>query len=110
MQPDKKSLLALKTLKDELNQCFKWGKGKVPISIGIHHDVLAHYQNDTRFSKTNLRKAIGLYTSSSEYLEKVIEGTPRINLMGKTTTYVTREEEDNSRTLLLKKRKKVLLK
>jgi len=33
----KKTLLALKTLKDELNLCFKWGDAKLPIALGIHH-------------------------------------------------------------------------
>jgi ProP effector len=108
IQPHKKAIEALNAFKNDLPLCFKRGKEKLPIAIGIHHDVLAHYANDTRFSKTNLREALSLYTFATEYLKKIREGAPRINLLGKETTSVSKEEEENARTLLLTRREKIL--
>ncbi len=108
--PYKKAIEALNVLKAELPLCFKHGKEKLPIAVGIHHDVLSHYANDKRFSKTNLRKAINLYTSGTVYLGKITVGIPRIDLLGKETTRVTKEEAQNARALLLEKRERMLQK
>jgi ProP effector len=104
IRPHKKAIEALNALKHDLPFCFKRGNEKQPIAIGIHHDVLAHYAHDSRFSKTNLREAISLYAFATEYLKKIREGSPRINLLGQETSHVTKEEEENARTLLLKRK------
>jgi len=104
MHPYKKAIHALEVLKNELPLCFKHGKEKLPIAVGIHHDVLAYYASDKRFSKTNLRKAINLYTSGTIYLKKIVEGAVRINLVGQETTRVTKEEAQNAKALLLDKK------
>ncbi len=73
MLPYKKAIDALDVLKIELPLCFKRGKEKLSIAVGIHHNVLTYYANDTRFSKTNLRKAINLYTSGTIYRDHTMK-------------------------------------
>jgi ProP effector len=103
MPPHTKAIEALASLKSELSRCFKSGNQKMPIAVGIHHDVFAHFEKDTRFSRRNLRDAIGLYTSGKVYLGKIVTGTSRINLFGKETTKVTIAEEENAKAKLRKK-------
>jgi ProP effector len=106
MPSHKKPIEALKALKNDLPLCFKQKKAKSPIAIGIHHDVFVHYANDPRFSKTTLRNAIRLYTATTEYIKKIKEGAPRINLLGNETMLITKEEEENARILLLERKEK----
>ncbi len=83
---------ALEALKAELPQCFKRGKEKQPLAIGIHHAVLRHYENDTRFSATIWQQAIKLYVNSTEYLENMVASQPRIDVTGNIAGHVTEAE------------------
>ncbi len=93
----------LKIFKEELPECFKKGNEKIPLMQGIHHEVIAHYKNDLRFDNAAIRHAIRFYVSSTVYLRKVVEGTPRINFKGKPIGTVSASEEHNAKIQLAKR-------
>ena len=101
--PYEKALEALEILKKELPTCFKYGSKKVPLAVGIHQDVFAYYQNDQRFRKPILRKAIAIYTHGKKYLRKVVAGVLRIDLQGNPTAAVTQAEENHAKLMLQEK-------
>ncbi|SFU66190.1 RNA chaperone ProQ [Xenorhabdus koppenhoeferi] len=53
-----------------------------PLKIGIFQDIVERIQNEEGLSKTQLRSALRLYTSSWRYLYGVKEGAQRVDLDG----------------------------
>lgn len=94
------STQTLKLLKNELPLCFKTGTEKLPLALNIHEDILHYYANDPRFDEKILKKAIGFYTQSTNYLKKVKEGTHRIDIRGNPKTAVKNFEEKYAKHLL----------
>lgn len=62
--------------------CFSLTGEAKPLKIGIFQDLADKLQQDTTVSKTQLRQALRVYTSSWRYLESTKEGVARIDLDG----------------------------
>ena len=62
--------------------CFTSSGEAKPLKIGIFQDLAQRLQDDSVVSKTQLRQALRVYTSSWRYLEATKEGTARIDLDG----------------------------
>ena len=62
--------------------CFSASGAAKPLKIGIFQDLAEKLQDDDTVSKTQLRQALRVYTSSWRYLEATKEGTPRVDLEG----------------------------
>lgn len=57
--------------------------GKIrPLKIGIFRDLVERVQGENNISKTQLRSALHLYTSSWRYLYSIIFGVQRVDLEG----------------------------
>lgn len=97
----------LEILKIELPACFKRGKDKSPIAIGIHESVINHYARDSRFDAETLKKAIALYVKGSKYLSKITSGKSRIDLRGKPVALVTQDEQNYASKTLKSRKTKV---
>jgi len=80
---------------------------------GVHRDIF----NDTQleFSKTVIRKFIKLYTEQKKYIKLHIENSPRYDLEGNESDFVTKEDieslakkqEEIKKQIALKKNKKL---
>lgn len=69
-------------LETKFPQCFSI-KGEVrPLKIGIFQDLAERLHDDTVVSKTQLRQALRVYTSSWRYLSVIKAGIARIDLDG----------------------------
>lgn len=64
-------------------QCFSVEGEAKPLKIGIFKDLVARLPDEEQVSKTQLRSALRLYTSSWRYLYGVKEGAKRIDLDGR---------------------------
>ncbi|WP_148275708.1 RNA chaperone ProQ [Rheinheimera nanhaiensis] len=62
--------------------CFSANGAARPLKIGIFQDLAERLQDDSVVSKTQLRQALRVYTSSWRYLEATQEGAARIDLDG----------------------------
>lgn len=78
---------------EELPECFKTGTEKMPLMLGIHKQLQAHYLNDPRFDPKLIEKGIGAYVSTPSYLIQLVTGTPRIDMHGNLADYVSPEDE-----------------
>jgi ProP effector len=93
MQKTEDYFEVMEILKNELPKCFRRGNAKLPLAIGIHESVLAHFKNDGRFDADTLKKAIRLYVKGTKYLTSIIEGTPRIDINGDPVSTVKKSDE-----------------
>lgn len=62
--------------------CFSLEGPAKPLKVGIFQDLVQRLEGDAQISKTMLRQALRVYTSSWRYLESVTEGTARVDLDG----------------------------
>jgi ProP effector len=62
--------------------CFSLSGEAKPLKIGIFQDLAVRLQDDATVSKTQLRQALRVYTSSWRYLESTKEGVARVDLDG----------------------------
>lgn len=62
--------------------CFSLEGPAKPLKVGIFQDLVARLAAEPQVSKTMLRQALRVYTSSWRYLEAVTEGTARVDLDG----------------------------
>lgn len=63
-------------------QCFSTEGEARPLKVGIFQDIVERIGNEINLSKTQLRAALRLYTSSWRYLYGVRPGANRIDLDG----------------------------
>ncbi|MEH8019155.1 RNA chaperone ProQ [Rheinheimera muenzenbergensis] len=69
-------------LADKFPACFSLTGEAKPLKIGIFQDLAERLQTDESVSKTQLRQALRVYTSSWRYLEATKEGIARVDLDG----------------------------
>ena len=62
--------------------CFSVKGEAKPLKIGIFQDLAARLEQDSLVSKTQLRQALRVYTSSWRYLEAIQPGIARVDLEG----------------------------
>lgn len=75
-----KEIVAL--LSEQFPLCFTLTGEAKPLKVGIFQDLVEKLQADPLLSKTQLRQALRVYTSSWRYLDAVKEGVARIDLDG----------------------------
>lgn len=69
-------------LAERFPQCFSAEGEARPLKIGIFQDLVARVENEMNLSKTQLRSALRLYTSSWRYLYGIKAGATRVDLDG----------------------------
>ncbi|MCS2171552.1 RNA chaperone ProQ [Scandinavium sp. TWS1a] len=69
-------------LAERFPQCFSAEGEARPLKIGIFQDLVARVEGEMNLSKTQLRSALRLYTSSWRYLYGIKAGATRVDLDG----------------------------
>lgn len=70
-------------LANQFPHCFSLEGPAKPLKVGIFQDLVQRLESgDSQLSKTMLRQALRVYTSSWRYLESVTEGNLRVDLDG----------------------------
>ena len=69
-------------LAQQFPACFSLTGEAKPLKIGIFQDLAQRLNEDESVSKTQLRQALRVYTSSWRYLEATKEGVARVDLDG----------------------------
>ncbi|WP_312946617.1 RNA chaperone ProQ [Superficieibacter sp.] len=69
-------------LAERFPQCFSAEGEARPLKIGIFQDLVARVEGEMNLSKTQLRSALRLYTSSWRYLYGIKAGASRVDLDG----------------------------
>ena len=82
-------------LAERFPACFKpKGAMKLPLKIGIYHDVLAALPEVGRH---RLHDAFADYTNGPKYLTQIVEGAVRVALDGSPAGLVTAKEAEHAR-------------
>ncbi|HAW92540.1 MULTISPECIES: RNA chaperone ProQ [unclassified Arsukibacterium] len=82
-------------------------KGQVkPLKIGIFQDLAARLEQDSLVSKTQLRQALRVYTSSWRYLEAIQPGVSRVNLEGEAGEQIDQQQADHALNTLTESKNK----
>lgn len=69
-------------LAEKFPACFSLTGPAKPLKVGIFQDLAERLQESPEISKTSLRQALRLYTSSWRYLDALKEGAHRVDLDG----------------------------
>jgi ProP effector len=80
--------------------CFSAEGEARPLKIGIFQDLVERVQGDENLSKTQLRSALRLYTSSWRYLYGVKVGAQRVDLDGNPCGELEQQHVDHARQQL----------
>lgn len=80
--------------------CFSVEGEAHPLKIGIFQDLIARIKEEDNLSKTRLRSALRLYTSSWRYLYSVKVGAQRIDLDGHACGFLEQQHEEHARKQL----------
>ena len=80
--------------------CFSLTGEAKPLKIGIFQDLAERLQNDATVSKTQLRQALRIYTSSWRYLEATKEGVTRVDLDGVAGEPIDASQAEHASKLL----------
>ncbi|MDR0218240.1 MAG: RNA chaperone ProQ [Enterobacteriaceae bacterium] len=87
--------------------CFAAEGEARPLKIGIFQDIVERIQGEECLSKTQLRSALRLYTSSWRYLYGVKEGALRVDLDGNTCGELEAEHIEHARQQLAEAKARV---
>ncbi|ADW74453.1 MULTISPECIES: RNA chaperone ProQ [Rahnella] len=80
--------------------CFTAEGEARPLKIGIFADLVARVQGEENLSKTQLRSALRLYTSSWRYLYGVKVGAERVDLDGNSCGVLEEQHVEHARKQL----------
>ncbi|MDX1390956.1 MAG: RNA chaperone ProQ [Rheinheimera sp.] len=80
--------------------CFSLTGEAKPLKIGIFQDLAQRLENDDTVSKTQLRQALRVYTSSWRYLESTKEGVARIDLDGNAGELIDAAQAEHAAKVL----------
>jgi ProP effector len=81
--------------------CFSLEGPAKPLKVGIFQDLVERLAGDPQVSKTMLRQALRVYTSSWRYLESVTEGTVRVDLDGQPGAPIDAQQAAHAQQTLL---------
>ncbi|MDX7992373.1 RNA chaperone ProQ [Xenorhabdus littoralis] len=87
--------------------CFAAEGEARPLKIGIFQDIVERIQGEECLSKTQLRSALRLYTSSWRYLYGVKEGAQRVDLDGNACGELEVEHIEHARQQLVEAKARV---
>ena len=88
-------------------QCFVAEGEARPLKIGIFRDIVSRITEEDGISKTQLRTALRMYTSSWRYLYGVKEGAKRVDLDGNDCCDLEAEHVEHARTQLTEAKARV---
>ncbi|WP_340608779.1 RNA chaperone ProQ [Xenorhabdus bharatensis] len=94
-------------LADRFPLCFAAEGEARPLKIGIFQDIVERIQGEECLSKTQLRSALRLYTSSWRYLYGVKEGAQRVDLDGNACGELEAEHIEHARQQLAEAKARV---
>ncbi|UDG79605.1 RNA chaperone ProQ [Candidatus Steffania adelgidicola] len=80
--------------------CFAATGEKRPLKIGIFHDILKRMEDEKNISKTKLRSALRLYTSTWRYLYGITCGIQRVDLDGNLCGAIETQHIEHARRKL----------
>ncbi|MBK4725856.1 RNA chaperone ProQ [Pantoea agglomerans] len=87
-------------LAERFPQCFSAEGEARPLKIGIFQDLVDRVQGEMNLSKTQLRSALRLYTSSWRYLYGIKAGAARVDLDGNACGQLDEQHVEHARKQL----------
>jgi len=87
-------------LAERFPQCFSAEGEARPLKIGIFQDLVDRVQGEMNLSKTQLRSALRLYTSSWRYLYGIKVGATRVDLDGNACSLLDEQHVEHARKQL----------
>ncbi|EXU77294.1 MULTISPECIES: RNA chaperone ProQ [Erwinia] len=87
-------------LAERFPQCFSAEGEARPLKIGIFQDLVERVQGEMNLSKTQLRSALRLYTSSWRYLYGIKAGATRVDLDGNPCGVLDEQHVEHARKQL----------
>lgn len=87
--------------------CFSLEGEAKPLKIGIFQDLAERLAEDEKVSKTQLRAALRLYTSSWRYLHCIQLGASRVDLDGNLCGELEQEHVDHAKATLAESKARV---
>ena len=87
-------------LAERFPQCFSAEGEARPLKIGIFQDLVDRVQGEMGLSKTQLRSALRLYTSSWRYLYGIKAGADRVDLDGNACGQLDEQHVEHARKQL----------
>ena len=87
-------------LAERFPQCFSAEGEARPLKIGIFQDLVARVEGEMSLSKTQLRSALRLYTSSWRYLYGIKLGATRVDLDGNPSGELDEQHVEHARKQL----------
>ena len=90
-----KEIVAL--LSEQFPLCFTLSGEAKPLKVGIFQDLVERLKDNPLLSKTQLRQALRVYTSSWRYLDAVKEGVARIDLDGTAGDLIDAQQAEHAR-------------
>ncbi|MGV3344407.1 RNA chaperone ProQ [Enterobacteriaceae bacterium LUAb1] len=87
-------------LVERFPHCFVAEGEARPLKIGIFQEIVARIQDDNHLSKTQLRSALRLYTSSWRYLHGIKAGASRVDLDGNACGELDEQHIEHARKQL----------
>ena len=87
-------------LAERFPQCFSAEGEARPLKIGIFQDLVERIEGEMNLSKTQLRSALRLYTSSWRYLYGVKPGATRVDLDGNPCGELDEQHVEHARKQL----------
>ncbi len=83
-------------LAQQFPACFSVKGEAKPLKIGIFQDLAAALEQDNLVSKTQLRQALRVYTSSWRYLQAIQPGVARVDLQGEAGEQIDQQQADHA--------------
>mgnify|MGYP004707667287 FL=1 len=87
-------------LAERFPQCFSAEGEARPLKVGIFQDLVERVQGENSLSKTQLRSALRLYTSSWRYLYGIKAGAIRVDLDGNACGVLDEQHVEHARKQL----------
>lgn len=87
-------------LAESFPQCFCTEGEAKPLKIGIFQDIVERVPEESQISKTRLRSALRLYTSSWRYLHGIKAGAKRVDLDGNACGELDEQHVEHARKQL----------
>lgn len=101
-----KEVVAL--LAEQFPLCFSLAGAAKPLKIGIFQDLAERLKENPLVSKTMLRQALRVYTSSWRYLEAIKEGVHRVDLDGVDGDLIDSQQAEHAAATLAESKAKAL--
>lgn len=86
--------------------CFAADENVKPLKVGIFQDLAQRLDENSQLSKTQLRQALRVYTSSWRYLDATKEGSHRIDLDGQPAEVIDAQQAEHAAKLLAESKQK----